>query len=229
MALPMSHVHPASKSLLLFGPGALSLDLEYFNRILEANKAQSTNQWALHAIQDIESCWGSICKAIPKLQQTPGASHARYLAEWLDTGTITPSSTVANLPNSILGPIVILAQLVEYLEHTDHKDGKGFKVPSTLDTETIGCCLGVFSALVVSLSASWAQFIHNAGAVLRAVFVLGALSDAHDASDATGPSVSLMAFWKGGQSLSDLNKVLESYPEVSMELSLDHLWCLSRF
>lgn len=235
MALPVAHVAPASKSLLLFGHGAMSLDQEYFSRILSINRGQTTGQWALHAIEDIESSWGSLCKSIPKLQQTPGASHAQKLAEWLRTGAITPSLTVASLPNSILGPLVIIAQLVEYLEHmnspshSDLKDGQDFQVPSSQDTETIGCCLGVFSALVVSLSTSWAQFFHNAGAVLRTVFVLGALSDAQDASDATGASVSFMVFWRGGQSISDLNKVLETHPEVSSAFQLDILRILSGF
>lgn len=83
-----------------------------------------------------------------------------------------------------------------------------------LNTETVGCCLGTFSALVVSSSSSWAQICHNAAAVVRAVFVLGALSDAHDAIDASGPSISLIAFWRGGQLLFDLRKALKNCPEV---------------
>jgi hypothetical protein len=70
----------------------------------------------------------------------------------------------------------------------------------------------------VSSSSSWAQFSHNAAAVLRTVFVLGALSDAQDVSDTAGPSVSLIAFWRGGQSVSDLKKALDKYPEVSFAL-----------
>jgi len=221
-----SVAHGASRTLLLFGHGAMSLDEAYINRVISIVKGNATSQWALHAIEDIESCWGSLCKSIPKLQQTPGASHAQILAKWLRTGAITPSSTVANLPNSILGPLVIIAQLVEYLHHMSSLsqsslgDGQGFQVPSGLDTETIGCCLGVFSALVVSSSTSWAQFFHNAAAVLRTVFVLGALSDAQDTYDSAGASVSLMVFWRGGQSVSDLKKALEGYPEVSSACQL---------
>lgn len=229
MALSVAQAGPASKSLLLFGHGAMSLDPEYFSRILSTNRGNTTSQWALQAIEDIEHCWDSLCESIPKLQQTPGASHAEKLAEWLRTGVLTPSSTVANLPNSILGPLVIIAQLVEYLEYvksssqSDLKDGQDFQVPSSQDTETIGCCLGVFSALAVSLSTSSAQFFHNTGAVLRTVFLLGALSDAQDASDPTGASISFMVFWRGGQSISDLNKVLETYPEVSLTFQLNYL------
>ncbi|KAF4962499.1 hypothetical protein FSARC_9422 [Fusarium sarcochroum] len=227
MALPVSDVALAPKSLLLFGPGVMSLDKEYLDRILSINKGRTTDQWALHALEDIQSCWGSLCEWIPKLQSTPGERHAQTLAEWLRTGVIPPSSTVANLPNSILGPLVIVAQLVEYLEHMNTsthgsvQDEDEFQVHSGQDTETIGCCLGVFSALVVSLSTSWAQFFHNAGAVLRNVFVLGALSDAQDVSKATGASVSFMVFWRGGQSISDLNKMLEAYPESYVSVLYD--------
>lgn len=211
-----------ARTLLLFGPGAISFDETYFSRIISFVKGDAASQWALHAIDDIESCWDSLCESIPKLQRTPGVSHARKLAEWLRMGVITPHSTVGNLPNAILGPLVIIAQLVEYLQQIKSfsqsglGDGHRLQLPSLPPhTETIGCCLGVFSSLAVSSSSSWAQFSHNAAAVVRTVFVLGALSDAQDASDAAGPSVSLIAFWRGGQSVSDLKKALTKYPEVS--------------
>ncbi|KDN68948.1 putative beta-ketoacyl synthase domain-containing protein [Colletotrichum sublineola] len=227
MVSSVTQIVPAPKSLLLFGHGAMSLDPEYFNRILSMHKGRTPGQWALHAIEDIESCWSSICESVPKLQQTSGAQDAQTLAEWLRTGAMPPSSTVTNLPNSILGTLVIIAQLVEYLEYINSPSQSSivgeqdFPVPSSEETETIGCCLGVFSALVVSLSKSWAQFHHNTGAVLRTVFILGALSDAQDASDTTGASTSLMAFWRGGQSSSDLIKALERFPEAYVSVLYD--------
>ena len=224
MARPMTQSMPAARTLLLFGPGAMSFDEPYFCRIISFVKGDAASQWALHAIEDVETCWDSICESISKLQRTSGIDHAQKLAEWLRTGVITPQSSVTDLPNAILGPLVIIAQLVEYLQHVKSTsqsglgDGQGFQVPSRPQTETVGCCLGVFSALVVSSSSSWAQFYHNAAAVLRTVFVLGALSDAQDATDVAGPSTSLIAFWRGGQSVSDLKKALDKYPEVSFGL-----------
>ncbi|EFQ34124.1 beta-ketoacyl synthase domain-containing protein [Colletotrichum graminicola] len=227
MVSSMAHPVPAPKRLLLFGHGAMSLDLGYFNRILSIHRDGTPGRWASYAVEDIESYWGSLCESVPKLQHTSGASDAQTLAEWLRNGAIPPSSTVANLPNSILGTLVIIAQLVEYLEYTKSPSQSGpvhgpdFRVPSSEETETIGCCLRVFSALVVSSSKSWAQFHHNAGAVLRTVFILGALSDAHDATDAAGASASLMVFWRGGQSASDLKRALERYPEAYVSVLYD--------
>jgi hypothetical protein len=227
MAHPVTKDATDSSTLLLFGPGATSsFDHAYFSTIVLFMKSDTTSLWALHAIDDIERSWDSLCKAIPKLQQTPGASHARKLADWLRIGVIPPQSTVANLPNAILGPIVIIAQLVEYLRHVDStsksgfRDGQGFNVPSPQQTEAIGCCLGVFSAIAVSSSSSWPQLFHNAAAILRVVFVLGALSDAQDAMESAGPSVSLIAFWRGGQSVADVKKILEKYPEVCLKIDL---------
>lgn len=54
--------------------------------------------------------------------------------------------------------------------------------------------------------------------MLRIVFVLGALSDAQDTIDSAGHSISLIAFWRGGQSVSDLKKALEKYSEVNFAL-----------
>ena len=216
-----------AKTLLLFGPGAMSMDQPYFSRLVSFVKTDTASRWALDAIEDIGSSWDSLREAIPKLQWTPGSSHAHQLAEWLRTGVIAPQSTVANLPNAILGPLVIIAQLVEYLRHVHSLsesglgNGHGFEVPPREQAETIGCCLGVFSALVVSSSSSWAQFRHNAAAALRTVFVLGALSDAQDAVDTAGPSFSLIAFWRGGQSVSSLEKALDRFPEAYASVLYD--------
>ena len=217
---------PAASTLLLFGPGAMTLDEAYFNRILSRGKENSRDQWVLHAIEDIHDLWDPLSNSIGKLSKAAGQNHAQQLAGWLRRGAIPAGTTVANTPNAILGPLVIIAQLTEYLRHVSSlsgsglKDERGFQVPVRPQTETIGCCLGVFSALVISSSSSWAQFCHNAVAVLRVVFLLGALSDAQDALDATGPSVSLIAFWRGGQSVSDLRKALKNYPEVKLPLCL---------
>ncbi|KAK2608938.1 hypothetical protein QQS21_002514 [Conoideocrella luteorostrata] len=216
-----------SKTLLLFGPGAMSLDVPYFSSIMSFVKDDSGSKWALQAIEDLESYWSLLCKAVPKLHRTPGVAHARQLTEWLQTGTVPPPSSVASLPNAILGPLVIISHLVEYLQYlssqtqAQNTGGKSFIVPSPLQTETVGCCLGVFSALVVSSSSSWTQFCHNAAAVLRTVFVLGALSDAQDAPDSTGASLSLIAFWRGGQSLLDLERILAKFPEAYTSVLYD--------
>ncbi|KAE8373904.1 hypothetical protein BDV26DRAFT_300722 [Aspergillus bertholletiae] len=218
---------PNANKLLLFGPGAMSLDKAYFNRILAFVKDDPTCQWAVHALEDAESSWDALSTAIPKLLETPGATHAHRLIDWVRTGCTDAEATVANLPNAILGPLVVLAQLVEYLQYAtssaqgDHGDVTAFHVPSAARTETVGCCLGVFSALAVSYSASWAQFRHNASAVLRSVFVLGALSDAYDSSAMAGSSISLIVFWRGGQSVSDLTKVLEKVPGVYISVQYD--------
>ncbi|KAL4815105.1 hypothetical protein BDW67DRAFT_191767 [Aspergillus spinulosporus] len=205
----------------------MSLDKQYFNRILAFVKDDAVCQWVVHAIEDAESSWDALSTAIPKLQETSGAMHTRRLTDWIRAGSVDAEATVANLPNAILGPLVVLAQLVEYLQfaassaQVDDSDKTAFHVPSASQTETVGCCLGVFSALVVSYSASWGQFRHNAAAVLRSVFVLGALSDVYDKSDAAGSSFSLIVFWRGGQSVSDLKKMLEKVPGAYISVKYD--------
>jgi hypothetical protein len=211
----------SAKTLLLFGPGAMSLDEAYFNRTLSSMKDHVASQWALEAIADIEGIWDSLCEWIPSMRQSDGVKHSQTLLEWLRSGSLPPNSRVANLPNSILGPLVIVAQLFEYLHYVQSQPLNtaekifGFHTPSPLSTETVGCCLGVFSALAVSSSSSWIQFCQNAAAVLRTVFVLGALSDVQDVRHHAGPSISLIVFWKGGRSIADLKRVLEKHDDVS--------------
>ncbi|EAQ83182.1 hypothetical protein CHGG_09586 [Chaetomium globosum CBS 148.51] len=216
----------SASTLILFGPGVMTLDEPYFNRIFTCIKDDAHHsQWALHAAEDLESCWDSLCKSIPKLQRVDGRKHARTLADWLRAGTIPPGSTVANLPNAILGPLVLLAQLIEYIQHLKSVNGteRGFLkwMPPGPQTEAVGCCLGCFSAIVVSGSSSWAQFCHNAAAALRVMFVICALSDAQDSPDETGPSTCLNAFWRGTQSASTLTTALEAYPNAYVAVLYD--------
>ncbi|QUC19081.1 uncharacterized protein UV8b_03322 [Ustilaginoidea virens] len=218
---------PVARTLLLFGPGAMTFDEAYFGRIAEFVQSDPASQWAPQTLQDVASNWALLCEEIPNLQKSQGLIHAEKLIQWLRTGAVTPASTVASLPNAILGPLVVIAQLVEYLQHLDSSTpdgldrGKSFHVPPPDKTETVGCCLGVFSALVVSSSSSWSQFCHNAAAVVRIVFILGALSDAQDAADESGPSMSLVAFWRGGQSLNDLDRILAKFPEAYASVLYD--------
>jgi hypothetical protein len=201
----------------------MSLDEPHFSRIIRCAKQDGASQWAVHDIEGIEQVWASICEAIPKLQLTPALAHVKQLVEWLRSGLLPPNLSVAALPNAILGPLVVIAQLVEYLQYLDsltasgREEGRAFFIPSRLYTETVGCCLGVFSSIVVSSSATWTQFSHHASVATRTIFVLGALSDAQDAWDSTGPSKSLIASWKGGQSSSSLQKPLAKFPEVSAD------------
>lgn len=128
--------------------------------------------------------WASLRKAIPKLQLTPALTHVKQLVEWLRLALLPPNLSVASLSNAILGPLVVTAQLVEYLQYLDSltasglEDGKAFSVLSRLYAETFGCCLCVFSSILVSSSATWTQFSHHASAAIRKIFVLGALYDA---------------------------------------------------
>lgn len=96
----------------MFGPGAMSLNETYFANILSFISTDSASKWAVNAIKDIESHWASLCEVIPKLNNTSSVSQAQILADCLRTGALPPNSSVANLPNAIIGPLVIIARLV---------------------------------------------------------------------------------------------------------------------
>ncbi|GAB0138458.1 t1pks [Epichloe bromicola] len=64
------------RTLLVFGPGVMSLDEPYSSRIFRFAKQDGASQWAVHDIEGIEHIWASLCEAIPKLQLTPSPCKA---------------------------------------------------------------------------------------------------------------------------------------------------------
>jgi hypothetical protein len=208
----------ASNTLLLFGPQALLFDEQYFGRIRHHVTSHAENQWIFDVLEDFPSHWSALYQKIPKLGLLPGPSLAKKLVSWLRTGEMDildqDKKPAAHLPNITLSPLVVMAQLLEYAQLFQTKEQNDYSVPEH-NTETLGFCLGILSALAVSCSSTRAQFLHNGATALRLALTIGALVDAQDAHDAAGPSSSLAVVWKVGQSKSDLLWVLEDFPEVS--------------
>jgi malonyl CoA-acyl carrier protein transacylase len=210
----------ASSTLLLFGPQALLFDEQYFGRIRHRVTSNAENQWILDVLEDFPSHWPALCQKVPKFGLIPGPPLTKKLVGWLRTGEMgildQDNQPAAHLPNVILSPLVVMAQLLEYAQlfQKNEQNRTDYSIPEH-NTETLGFCLGILSAFAVSSSSTRAQFLHNGAAALRLAMTIGALVDANDAHHAAGPSSSLAAVWKMGQSKSDLLRVLEDFPEVS--------------
>lgn len=212
---------PAGDStVLLFGPQALSFDKHSFSRLRTCVLSSTSQHWVLNTIERLPDYWDVLCKEFPKLLIIPGAELLQDLGDWFRDGLIAQQATSSHLPNILLIPLVVIAQLSQYSEYLKHSGSKylGLEDPYTpaqSDTETLGFCTGILSAIVVSCSTNQTQFAEHGGTAVRLAMLIGALLDAQDAQDGEGEWRSLATVWRS-QSMAELDmaRILRNFPEV---------------
>nr|UOS85799.1 non-reducing polyketide synthase [Hypoxylon rubiginosum] len=216
----------SSNTLLLFGPQALSYDEAYFERVRLNVLGNEKNRWIRDVIEDLPSYWEELSEAIPSLSSIPGQAWLQRLSHWLLNG-ISEEQRTSPTPNIILSPIVVIGHLIEYIQHTTNEPrgqsgfGEEGYEQNLSNTETLGFCVGILSAFVVSSSLTRAQFCQNGAAALRLAMVIGGLVDAQDMKIAESQSISLATTWKAEQTPSKLHEVLESFPDTYVSVSYD--------
>ncbi|KAI1377954.1 putative polyketide synthase [Hypoxylon crocopeplum] len=210
---------PSANTLLLFGPQSLSYDETYFERVRLAILGDERNRWIVDVIEDLSTYWKELCDRIPSLSTIPGDSWLRRNARWLRHGGAEEQRS-SPLPNVILSPLVVISHLVEYIQHSTSSDGQleAFHDSHRPNTETLGFCVGILSAFVISSSSTRAQFCQNGAAAIRLAMVIGGLVDAQNVGS---QSVSLAATWKSEQAAHRLQRVLESFPDTYVSVSYD--------
>lgn len=224
----------SSNTLLLFGPQALSYDEAYFERVRLNVLGNEKNRWIRDVIEDLPSYWEELSEAIPSLSSIPGQAWLQRLSHWLLNG-ISEEQRTSPTPNIILSPIVVIGHLIEYIQHTTNEPrgqsgfGEEGYEQNLSNTETLGFCVGILSAFVVSSSLTRAQFCQNGAAALRLAMVIGGLVDAQDMKIAESQSISLATTWKAEQTPSKLHEVLESFPDVRTPIPIRVITLTSRY
>jgi hypothetical protein len=173
----------------------------------------------LDTIEELAAQWDSLCEELPQLGVISGNSLLRDLVLGFRTG-VPRWQTNSQLSNLLLSPLVIIAHLAQYTEYLGGLQSKGdrdidvYALPQP-KTETLGFCLGILSAMVVSCSTNRAQFIQHGATAIRLAIIIGAIVDAQDIRDPRGPSGSLATAWKPDQLPIDRERILQNFPEVS--------------
>lgn len=209
---------PAHK-VFLFGPQALAFDINFFNKLRIHLHETPGDRWALDTISELSNIWGTLVKDVPKLQHLNGEQLLQDLDLAVRTGKTSPS--LFPLPNVLLSPLVVIAQLTQYLAFLraalpDLADTDDLPTSVTSSTETLGLCTGMLSAFAVGSSPTIAKFQHYGAVAVRLATLAGALVDAEEASpDSDGKSLSFSMSWNGAESSTSVSKVLEAFPEVS--------------
>ncbi|KAL1615746.1 Type I Iterative PKS [Neofusicoccum ribis] len=208
-------ISPNTDTVLLFGSQALSFDQQSFRRLSSSLLDSQTHAWALRTIEDLPEQWDIICAEFPKLQAAAGAKLLPQLGEWLETGTMGTD----RLPNILLSPLVVIAQLTEYAAYVELR---GADSEITLPPlETLGFCIGILSAMAVSCSTRKATFEKCAAAAVRLAMLIGAVVDAQDAEGEHGESATFTTVWKSRESGEEVARILERFPEAYVSVSYD--------
>ncbi|CAE7015382.1 hypothetical protein P3342_004097 [Pyrenophora teres f. teres] len=209
-----------SPTLLLFGPLS-SLSPSTLESIRNTIISSSTHAWVEEAFTSLLVAYTDLCQEFSSLYDADVKASIANLATWLKTGVATPNTE--NMPNTLLAPLVVAAQLVQYRAFCE-KQGLNYKEGKV--QEINGFCIGLLSALAVSLSQGEASrdFGLHAATAVRLAMLAGAVVDEQDARNGSGPSRTLSVAWKfgdGGDRAKDLEGLLEKYPEVYISVVYD--------
>ncbi|KAG0160799.1 hypothetical protein PDIDSM_8329 [Penicillium digitatum] len=196
------------KTVLVFGPQALSFNQKSFHDLRAGITSSPALSWVPNAMPKLPHYFGKVTTEFPQLNLVRGAQLLQALAEWVATGSLTGLTISPHVPNIVLTLISVLSQLAAYTQYLELCD-PGLDESHTLaNTETVGFCTGLLTALAVSLSDTETEFARNGATVLRLAMLVGAVVDAQDATD--GGSISVSAVWKAPNGLDTLEKLLDS-------------------
>lgn len=203
-------------TLLLFGPLSRSLSQSNLNTLRTTILSSPQYVWAEKAISSLAAQYQLLASKCPDLDDAVSTTQIDHLATWLKTEDFVLD--IEQLPNLLLAPLVVVAQLVQYGAYIASQTAANDK--SRVE-ETAGFCIGLLSALAVALSheSPAIEFEQNAEAAVRLAMIAGAAVDKQLLQDTRGPSKTLSIAWKRTDSTErskELEDILSNFPDVSI-------------
>lgn len=200
----------------LFGPLSPSLSQSNLTTLRGTILSSSRYAWVDQVLASLPSDYQSLVNNCPELHNKASEAQIVDLAVWLKTGQLALGGE--QLPNSILAPLVVIAQLVQYGAFLDSQDAIQ---EQPIVEETVGFCIGLLSAFAVSLSpqCTTTEFAQNAGVAVRLAMLAGCVVDQQQLQDPRGPSNTFSVAWKRVDSRDnrkELEDILAKFPDVSI-------------
>lgn len=205
--------------VLLFGSLTRSFSQSNLSALRTTILSSPQHAWAKDVISSLPAHYNTLVAEIPELHDVVSKTQIDHLAEWSNTADL--SLDTKQLTNSLLAPLVVIEQLVQYSAFL-HSQQAGHQDP--IVRETAGFCIGLLSAFAVALTyqSSASDFHRNAGVAVRLAMLAGAIVDKQQLQDTRGPSKTLSVAWKraGPTVTSDcLKDILAGFPEASLFFS----------
>ena len=208
-------------TVLLFGPQALTFNQQSFQKLRSAITGRVDLAWISAAIHELPSHWVALTRHFPQLVSLPGERFLGDLQRAFETGD--HSSIDFRLPNIILTPLVVATQLVQYSRYLDLKYPNKEQAQdlqasfARQNATTVGFCTGLLSALAVSSSHTKEDLELYGATAIRLAALIGALVDAQDGSDRShGRAKSFATAWNTSDQGSELARIIDQFPEVSI-------------
>jgi hypothetical protein len=200
----------------LFGPLSPSLSQSNFTTLRATVLASPQHAWVEQALASLPAHYESLVTECPDLHNEASEGSIVDLAAWLRTGSLKLDRQ--QLPNSLLAPLIVISQLVQYRAFLDIRHAAQ---EQPMVKETVGFCIGLLSAFTVSLShgSSASVYAQNAGVALRLAMLAGCIVDRQQMQDARGPSRTISVAWKRVDSrdnCKELKIILAKYSDVSV-------------
>lgn len=192
---------------LVFGPQCLAFDRAAADELRAHIIGDKSMSWVSETLRGLASHWDELETAVPVLKGSSGAEALADLEHWLSTGEF--ATVRFPLPNILLTPLVVILHLAQY-----QKQQNSSKTPKNI-SETLGLCTGLLSAAAVSCSENNEDLQRYGATSIRLAMVLGAVVDSNDVL--LGPerrARSCSVAWTSSGMRNELNKILESFPEV---------------
>lgn len=133
-------------TVLLFGPLSPSLSQSDLAVLRTMIISSPHHAWIERVLISLSVQYPLLATEFPVLFDTAGRPHVDSLVNWLKTGDLDLSTE--HLPNSLLAPLVVISQLVQYRTYLENQRTNGGQ-PQV--TEPVGFCIGLLSAFAVSL------------------------------------------------------------------------------
>lgn len=202
--------HECSTRLLLFGHIDLSFDETAFTHIRKSLHSDKRHQWILDTISELPQCYSALQGRGSSLFTDSRQKLLQRFVGWTfgDKPTLSPFV----LPNTILSPLVVISQLLQYTACLDlvvpvEGPDKHLISSTSHNTQTLGFCTGLLSAFAISSSTSEETLRQHGATAIRLAMLIGAAVDAQEDIE---PSQSFSAVWHSPEQKTSLTKELEN-------------------
>ena len=231
-------------TLLLFGPQAFLFSKTSLDRLRGALSDGSASQkWVSDAISGLPHYWDVLGRTNPKiLKSVEGKQALDRFREFLrqKAPMNKTQEDVAHLPNIVLAPLVVLAQLTDYQAYVETRKTAdsgsrtddlqmqmvaqhGLSGKNTI--HILGFCVGLLSAFAVASASNEAKFQQYAAVAVRLAMLLGAAGDALEAwkrDRGYGSSRSFATAWRTKHQGEQVHRILSKLsPDAYISVRFD--------
>ncbi|GIJ84608.1 type I iterative polyketide synthase [Aspergillus pseudoviridinutans] len=213
------------QNVLLFGPQALSLDVDDIKTLRDTLHSTPSNRWALDCLSELPDLWDVVAKNVPQLNSFDGKPLLKKFVDEFNTGSTSPSTFP--LPNILSTPLVVIMHLTQYskaLRDTWPRLKDDDPLPADFMQESVaaGLCTGMLGAMVASHSNTLQSLATNSCKAVRQAMAIGAIVDAEMAADGSdGRAVSFSVSWGAGRTLDSVKKLIQPFSNTYISVIMD--------